>query len=261
MPEAVVLKSPLLESAGIPHAFSTRLGGVSSRVFASLNFGNPSDLSREQRDPAANIRQNYRLLLAAAGCPEREIVEVHQVHSAAVHFARRGQAAHASRSDTKADALITDDPARAAAVRIADCAPVLIAARDGTIVAAVHAGWRGVIAGVLPAAIDAMRAMGASDLVGAIGPCIGRDHFEVGPEVASEFRRHFGDDAPLRPGRADRSLVDLKDALRIQARRAGIEQVDVLPHCTFADSTRFFSHRRDRGITGRMAAIIGPRRP
>lgn len=256
--ETPVLRSPLLSAIGVPHAFSTRIGGVSAGLFSSLNFGNPSDLAREERDPPEHIRENYARLLAAAGCPGRELVEVHQVHGSAVHVVRAGSPAHPPGGDTRADAIVTDDPARVLAVRIADCAPVLLASEDGRVVAAVHAGWRGVVTGVLVEAVRAMCELGASGVRGAAGPCIGRDYFEVGPEVAAEFRRIFGAAAPIRPGIGDRSMVDLKAALAIQARGAAVD-LDVLPHCTFADASLFFSHRRDRGRTGRMAAVIAAR--
>lgn len=263
------LQGPALLRAGIPHAFTTRAGGVSSGIFASLNFGNPSDLPAAQRDPASNIRANLARVLAAIdpGAPAREIVEVHQVHGATVHTVHAGAPAHPSTHTTKADAIVTPDPARALAVRVADCAPVLIASTDGRVVSAVHAGWRGVISGVLPAAIDAMRALGATDIIAAVGPCIGFDRFEIGPEVADEFHRVFGPRTPLvRPARdvdpaaaPDRSLADLKGALRLQLERAGARAIDVLPHCTASDPALFFSHRRDKGLTGRMIGIIAPR--
>lgn len=255
----VVLRSAVL--GGVPHGFATRRGGVSAGIFASLNFGNPGDLPPDRRDPPENIRENFRRLLGAAGCSGRELVEVHQVHGGAVHIVRAGRPAHAGEHDTRADAIVTDDPARALAVRIADCAPVLLASGDGRIVGAVHAGWRGVIAGVLPAAVGAMRDLGATEIRAAIGPCISVEHFEVGPEVAAEFERVFPGLGVVRAGRGDRSMVDLKAALAAQADRAAAAAVEVLPHCTYADPSLFFSHRRDGGVTGRTAAVIAPTRP
>ena len=159
---ALVLRSPLLASAGIPHAFSTRIGGISSGPFASLNFGNPADC--ENRDPPENIRENFRRLLDAAGCPGREVVEVHQVHGCGVHSITPGSPAHPGPSSTKADAMVTADPARVLAVRTADCCPVLLASPDGGHVAAAHAGWRGVVSGIVPATVGAIRRAGASEV-------------------------------------------------------------------------------------------------
>ncbi|MEX2217477.1 MAG: peptidoglycan editing factor PgeF [Phycisphaerales bacterium] len=256
---ALVLRSEVLERAGVPHAFATRRGGVSAGCFESLNFGNPGELPLARRDPAANIRENYQRLLSAAGCGGRGLVEVHQVHGAGVLVVHAGTPAHAGARDTKADAIITDDPARGAAVRIADCAPVLLASGDGAVVAAVHAGWRGVVAGVVPAAVEAMKGLGAGGVIAAVGPCIGRGAFEVGPEVAAEFRRVFGEAAPLRPGRGDRLHAGLAEAIGLQLRAAGAAEVDIYEGCTFGQPDLFFSHRRDRERSGRMAAVIGPR--
>lgn len=257
---ARVLRSRVLDEIGVAHAFSTRVGGVSRGVFESLNFGNPSELERERRDPPENIRRNYELLLGAAGCAGGELVEVHQVHGGEVHVVRAGQPAHTGGSDTRADAIVSDDPSRVLAIRVADCAPVLLASGDGRVVGAVHAGWRGVVAGVLPGAVRAMRSLGAEGVRGAVGPCIGVEHFEVGPEVAAEFKRAFGADAAtiVRPGRGDRSMVDLQGALVRQGAAIGVE-IEALPRCTFAEPELFYSHRRDRGVTGRMAAVISAR--
>jgi YfiH family protein len=131
--------------------------------------------------------------------------EIHQVHGGAVHIVPNpppGSPPIPSSPDPKADAVVCDDPRRVLVVRVADCVPVLLATTDGRWVAAVHAGWRGVIARVLPNAVATLRALRAEDLIAAIGPCIGVDHFEVGPEVVAEFERVFGADAPriVRPG-------------------------------------------------------------
>lgn len=266
--------STLLAECGVPHAFSTRHGGVSSGMFTSLNFGNPGDLPADERDPAANIRANWERLVSAiaAGMPDssaggREIVEVHQVHGNAVVGVRAGAATPRDEQgkDLKADALVTDDGARFVAVRVADCTPVLLASGDGRIVAAVHAGWRGVVGGVVVAAIREMGAIGASswEIAAAIGPCIGAAAFEVGPEVAAEFRRVFGSaTAHVRASGADgKSMVDLKGAIREQLMDAGLaaDRIDVLPHCTVRDAGDFYSHRREHGRTGRMVGMIGPR--
>ncbi|MBU6413787.1 MAG: peptidoglycan editing factor PgeF [Planctomycetes bacterium] len=254
--------SSALCTCQVPHAFTTRGGGVSSGIFSSLNFGNPGDLPVDHRDPITNIKANQAAVAQAINAADRRIVEVHQVHGAAVHVLRAHQPDHSTPTDTKADALVTDDPSRLIAVRVADCTPVLLSSADGRVVAAVHAGWRGVIAGVLPAAIRAMRAIGATNIHAAIGPCISSQHFEVGPEVAEEFFKCFGKDTDFvaphltSPGK---SFVDLKASLASQATAMGLVMIDTLPHCTVASPELFFSHRRDAGRTGRMMAIIGPR--
>jgi YfiH family protein len=251
----ILFKSSLLEAAKIPHAFSTRLGGVSRGPFASLNFGNPAGIT--EPDPRHNILENFGRVLNAIGCAERSILQIHQVHGPNVVAIGSG-GIHDDAA--KADAIVLTDPSRIAAVRVADCAPVLIASADGRAVAAVHAGWRGVIAGVVPAAIaELRRATAVGDLIAAIGPCIGVEAFEVGPEVVADFDRVFGSAAPVRRRDDGKGHVDLKAAIFRQLRDARVRRVDTSDRCTVRDADEFFSHRRDQGATGRMAAVIGPR--
>lgn len=270
MDGAVVLRSAVLTRIGVPHGFTTRRGGVSAGVFQSLNFGNPMELTGTQRDPARNIAENFRRACEAIGAPGREVVQVYQVHGGDVQVFRAGGASRDTGAgpggetiDYKADALVTDDAARVLAVRVADCAPVLLATDDGRIVAAVHAGWRGVVANAAGAAVAAMRRLGAGDIAGAIGPCIAAEAFEVGPEVVSAMRAALGENAAVREHAdagaraAGKAMVDLKQSLRRQLAAQGVRDVDVLPGCTFAQREDYFSHRRDRGLTGRMAALIG----
>jgi polyphenol oxidase len=275
MPTAHVLRSGLLDAARVPHAFSTRLGGVSSGIFSSLNFGNPSELLRESRDPATNIAENLRRLQSASGCSSRDVAQVHQVHGSAVHIIRERPRGISTRTNTptseqahtdpKADAIISTDTLVCPMIRIADCAPILLASHDGHIVAAVHAGWRGVIAGVASETMRAMRNLGAKHILAAIGPCIGVEHFEVGTEVAEQFAIAFPNDPPMIPAATDAARaagkvrVDLRAALERQLRAAGIDDCEHIGGCTFADPSLYFSHRRDNGLTGRLAAIIAPR--
>ena len=248
--------SPLLERRGVPHAFSTRLGGISPGPFDSLNLGNPNGCPVQ--DDYERIWENYRRLQAAAGCGGGELCHVHQVHGAALVRAAPGEPFDTS---AKADALVSVDPARVLSVRVADCVPILLATDDGRTVAAVHAGWRGVIAGAVPAALAAMRREdGPTHFVAAIGPCIGGDAFEVGPEVVAEFVRVFAADAPVVRRAGEKGYIDLRAAVRLQLLRAGLtdDRIDVSDRCTYRDAGEFFSHRRDNGVTGRMAAIISP---
>lgn len=248
----VTYVSPLLRNLGIPHAFSTRIGGVSPAPFDSLNLGNPSGC--EVRDDSQRIRHNYQLLLTACGCQGRELLAVYQVHGGGVVRVRRGEAHD---NDTKADALVSDDPARVLSVRVADCVPVLLSTDDGRTVAAIHAGWRGVVAGVTINALNALPAHG-NHVVAAIGPSIGFEAFEVGPEVLDEFVRVFGLDAPIRRDVDGKGRVDLRECLRQQLTTAGVpdDRIDRTDRCTYEHAGEFFSHRRDRGISGRMAAVI-----
>lgn len=249
----VVFVSPVLREIGVPHAFSTRIGGVSAGVFSSLNLGNPNGCPVQ--DDLANVRENYRRFFDAAGCAGRQWRRAHQVHGRDVVRARGDDAPG---DHWKADALITDDPRCAVSIRVADCVPILIARTDGKLVAAVHAGWRGVVVNVVAAALQAM---GEGEFAAAIGPCIGRDAFEVGPEVVAEFRRAFAEDGLVRKVEGGKGYVDLREAVRRQLVAAGLrnDRIDATDRCTFQDSDEFFSHRRDAGATGRMAGVIGVR--
>jgi polyphenol oxidase len=247
----VYYASPLLEAAGVPHAFSTRLGGISPAPFDSLNLGNPNGCAVQ--DEYERVWENYRRLQAAAGCGGGELCHVHQVHRATVVEARPGESFDRS---AKADAIVSDDPTRVLSVRVADCVPVLLSTRDGRTVAAIHAGWRGVIAAVVPAPLRRLQ----GEAIAAIGPCIGADAFEVGPEVLEEFVRVFGADAPVRRNSDGRGRVDLREAVRRQLLASGVpeQSIDVSDRCTHRDADEFFSHRRDNGVTGRMAAVVAP---
>ncbi len=251
----VYYASPLFVRLGVSHAFSTRLGGISPRPFDSMNLGNPSGCAEQDDEP--RIQENYRLLQNAAGMGDRERFWAHQVHGPDVIVAT-GDA----RPGQKADALVTREPHRVLAIRVADCVPILLADTDGRTVAAVHAGWRGVIARAVPNAIQAMKAP-PGRLVAAIGPCIGFDAFEVGPEVLDEFETTFPAAPPIAryPDGSGKGTVDLRSAVHQQLLAAGLadENIDTTDRCTYRDADEFFSHRRENGITGRMAALIATR--
>jgi YfiH family protein len=246
----VLYRSPLLAAIGVKHAFATRIGGVSPPPFDSLNLGN---LSGEVGDDPGHVAENLNRFHIAADLADRRRAWVHQVHGNRVAVVRDAS----FENGIGADAMVTHDADAVLLVRVADCVPVLLAASDGATVAAIHAGWRGVAAGVVPEAVKALAALAeipASQIIAAIGPCISRDYFEVGPEVIEQFARLFG--ASLRW--ADRH-VDLAEAVALQLRQCGVSpaQIDRTDRCSARDRDEFFSHRRDRGITGRMAAAIG----
>ncbi len=251
--------SPLLRRASIPHIFSTRVGGVSTGPFASLNFGNPN--GHPIQDRPANLEENYRRTMQAADLTGRQLARVHQVHGNVIAQLWDGDAPP---SDTKADALLTDCPSFALSVRTADCVPILLASRDGRLVAAVHAGWRGIVAGILPNAINALRIRQVllCDILIAIGPCIGPDAFEVGDEVVNEFRAKLPDAPDVIHRQVGRKAhIDMRKALVHQALQLDIPapNIDSTDLCTYSDADLFFSHRREHGLTGRQAAFIGTR--
>ncbi len=254
--EIVYYVSPLLQRAGVPHGFSTRLGGVSIKPFDSLNLGNPG--GAEIQDGWERIHENYRRLFTALGLRQKPRCWVHQVHGPDVVVVRQG---HEFSNGARADALVSDDPDRVLGVRIADCVPILIASEDGRAVAAVHAGWRGVVGGVIANALRELRRLADTELLAAIGPCIGCAAFEVGAEVLEQFEAAFGVEAPMRRDAGRKGHVDLRRAVELQLLQGGLraERIDGTDRCTFRDADEFYSHRRERGLTGRMAALIAPR--
>jgi len=167
-----------------------------------------------------------------------------------VHGARAVPAAESAGQE--ADALVArPGPACAVGVRVADCVPVLVASTDTGAVAAIHAGWRGVVAGVVPAGVELL---GRGALLAAIGPCIGACCFEVGADVAERIgfvTRRAG----------DKAYVDLRAAVRAQLRVLGLadDAIDDVPGCTKHEPDRFHSFRRDGANSGRMLAAIATR--
>ncbi len=253
---------PLIQSAaigdGFRHGFTTRRGGVSAGPFESLNLGG------KWGDMPAHVAENQRRLGIAAG--HRRPFFATQVHGADSAWVTR-DAALQDVAPMRADALITATPGIALGVYVADCVPVLIADVRSGACAAVHAGWRGTVAGVLASALRRMVAEQGSqlsDLRVAIGPAIGPCCFEVGPEVVVAVEATFATAqaaaAILPAGAAGRRRphVDLWTLNRLAAESAGVSPgaIDVAGACTHCDPDRFFSYRRDRGSTGQMVAFI-----
>ncbi len=200
------------------------------------------------------------------GVERRHLLLVRQVHGADVGVRRRDRAEAWRRPD--ADVLATDDPTSALAIRVADCAPVLIADCRGGAVAAAHAGWRGTVQRAAAAAVDALQLEFGSrpgDLTAAIGPCLGPCCGEVGDEVVEAFREAGHSDAALArwfsPGPSGRSHLDLWTANADQLVDAGVPagQIHVAGLCTKTHHTMLHSYRAARDGAGRMAGVIRPR--
>jgi YfiH family protein len=270
-PNGVVwYQSPLLAALGVTHGFSTRIGGVSDGDFSSLNFGNAADAP--QVDPPANITENFLRLQEAIGAHTLQRASVKQVHGRGVELLERepegeyGETLDAELRDrfsgqTAADGIVSLVPNVLLVIRVADCVPVLLAGPNGKIVAAVHAGWRGIVGDIAGRAVRTMGEAGTrpQDIVAAIGPCISADHFEVGEEVAEAFTAAELRESVGRREGWERPHLDLPGAVRAQLVRAGVTQIDGGELCTFARPEEFFSYRRDNGRTGRMVAVISAR--
>lgn len=229
------LYHPALKVPGVRHGFFTRQGGVSHGIYASLNCG----WGAKDDSPECVGRNRALALQALEGS---RLATPYQVHgTAAVRVDKawgRGEA-------PRADALVTNRPGLAVGVLSADCVPVLLADRAGQAVGAAHAGWRGAVAGVLEAAIEAMRALGAKDLAAAAGPAISAVSYEVG----DDFRREVeATDASAADWFSEQGGLrfDLPGYVEARLARAGVAVVGRLDRCTCLEEDWFFSHRRQR---------------
>jgi polyphenol oxidase len=228
---------------GVHAAFTLRGGGVSAAPFDTLNLGT------HVGDAPASVAANRQRLRAALGLPT-EPIWLEQVHGTRVL-----EPGDAAGGRTTADAIVVRAPGVVAAVQVADCLPVLFASRDGAVVAAAHAGWRGLAAGVLEATVQRAGVL-PGQLLAWLGPAIGAAHFEVGAEVRDAFIAHAAAAAgAFVPNPRGRWQCDLALLARQRLEAAGVGAVFGEQACTYADGARFFSYRRD-GQCGRMAALI-----
>jgi polyphenol oxidase len=226
-------------------AFSTRLGGVSEGAFASLNLGVYTD------DEPVNVHENRRRLCGQVGVDPETATMAWQHHSAVVAKADGRGVVTPGLEFERCDGLWTDEPSRAVMLLAADCLPIAITRTNGRpAVAVLHAGWRGLLGGI---AESGARALGGGSLAAAVGPGIGPCCYEVGDEVAAPFRERFGDDVVV--GRS----LDLAEAAERALRAAGCETVERVGLCTSCEEALFFSHRRDRGRTGRQGIVAALR--
>jgi len=223
-------------------AFTTRVGGVSGGVFESLNLGALTD------DDPLNVVENRRLACEAVGADAATATMAWQHHSAEVRLAEpRGVVTPGTQFD-RCDGLWSDEPGQAMMLVTADCLPIALARANGSkpALSVIHAGWRGLLAGIVA---EGAKTLGGGRLTAAIGPGIGPCCYEVGEEVRGPFRAAFGDDV-VTDGR-----LDLWSAAEQALRAAGCDEVERTDLCTYCHPELFFSHRRDRGRTGRQGVI------
>ena len=221
----------------LPHGFLGRRGGMSVGECAGLNVGFGS------RDDRETVAGNRRLAVAAL-LPEAELATVHQVHSAEVVVANR---AWPQDERPRADALVTDTPNLLLGILTADCAPVLFADHHGVVVGAAHAGWRGALAGVTDATIEAMEELGSrrEHIHAAVGPCVGQPSYEVDEAFRARFlAADAGNARFFVEGPAGKPHFDLEAYVVHRLIAAGIGEVEALNLDTYGDPDRFYSFRR-----------------
>ena len=234
------------------HAIFTRHGGLSPEPWHSLNVGGTvgDDLTR--------VRANRNMSLKALGCVPESVFDVWQVHGADVVCAT------APRPDTEsvrqADIILTDKPELTLYMRFADCVPILFHDPRKGVIGVAHAGWVGTLRDVATAAINAMTKQYGSnpaDVIAGIGPSIGPDHYEVGSDVILQVMQKFGDDSEqLLKSNNGKIHFDLWKTNRILLEKAGVEKIEVAEICTACNTNDWFSHRAEKGRTGRFGALI-----
>ncbi|MFO7592882.1 MAG: peptidoglycan editing factor PgeF [Pseudomonadota bacterium] len=236
-----IIRPPWPAPANVRAAVTTRSGGVSLPPYDSLNLGD-----HVGDDPQA-VAENRRRLVDALKLPAepRWLKQVHGTCSV-----------DASRCTTgcEADAVYTEKSGVVCAVLTADCLPLLLCDRGGTRIAAVHAGWRGLLAGVIEQTVSAMGS--PDELMVWLGPAIGPRAFEVGAEVREAFvTEDAAADGAFAPSTDGRYLADIYALARLRLHRVGVDAIYGGEHCTYSEPERFYSYRRD-GVTGRMAGLI-----
>lgn len=232
------------ESTGVGAAFSLRHSGFSSAPFDSLNLG-----SHVGDDPQA-VASNRQALSDALKLPARPLW-LRQTHG--IQVVEIGQA----QNGVQADAVYSVGAGQVCAVMVADCLPILLRDTNANVVAAIHAGWRGLAAGVIENCVQTIAGMSPPEQLEAwLGPCIGPTAFEVGVEVKAAFmNQDVHAQCAFKPARAGGFYADLQSLARRRLLRAGVSAIWASPRCTYSETEHFFSYRRDKD-TGRMAALI-----
>lgn len=249
----------------LAHGFSTRLGGVSSGCFASMNLG----FGRGEADET--VAENYKRLGAAIGFDWERAVLSHQTHTTNIRLVTENDAGKGTvrqRDYQDIDGLITDKPGLALVTFYADCVPLYFADAKHKAIGLSHSGWRGTVGRMGQKTLDAMHeAFGTmpEDVIAAVGPSICGDCFEVGPEVVAEFANSFSKKQMkmiCRDGDGDRSYLDLWQANRIVLEEAGIlpEKISVTNICTRCNPNLLYSHRIMGAQRGNLAAVLMIRR-
>lgn len=255
MTDLAPITHPLLTSAGVAHGFFTRAGGVSTGIYEGLNAGVGS-----KDDPAA-VTENRRRVAAHFAAEPGHLNGCYQIHSAVARVADGPW----NGDRPEGDAVVSAEPGLLCSVLTADCAPILMADPDTRIVAAVHAGWKGALGGVVHSAVSAMQALGAEPrrILAVVGPCIASASYEVGLDFEERFVHHDpGTDRFFQPGASeDRRQFDLPGFVLWRLQQASVGQAVWTGHDTCADAARFYSNRRafqhGEPDFGRMIAVIG----
>jgi len=244
----------IFDSGALTHAIFTRRGGLSPEPWASLNVG----ASALVPDDHARVRNNRILAFDALGRDPDSMFDVWQIHSADVICAEKPRPR--DRAHSQADAILTDRPDVTLFMRFADCVPILLHDPTRQVVGIVHAGWLGTVRRAVTITVEAMVERYRSrpeDIRAGIGPSIAAHHYRVGAEVAGQVREVFGDEAGrLLPTQGAAVQFDLWRANQLLLEQAGVREIQVSGICTACHLEDWYSHRAEKGKTGRFGALI-----
>ncbi len=254
-------QSRLFNKYGVKHAFFTRVGGVSDGRFSSLNFAVGSG---DIKDSEQNVFENHRIAANLFGLEASDICRSYQTHTANIVLvgdSDRGRGLTTEGFKEGVDGLVTAERDLLLSIRTADCVPVLLCDIEKRVCAAVHAGWRGTVGCITENAIDLMISQGAKveNIIAAIGPCIGKECYEVSADVFEEFVAASDDYSSFFEPKANgKFMLDLTKANEQILISAGIkfENISCANLCTKCNEKEFFSHRRDGVVRGTMSAMI-----
>jgi YfiH family protein len=232
------------------HGVFTRKGGVSSEPWNSLNLGGTVG------DKPANVQENLSRLLSVSGFSRTQLFQVKQIHSSKVVVAEKyADVLH------EGDAITTDQRGLLLLMRFADCVPILFYDPEHPAIAIAHAGWMGTLSGVVSEVVRVMEAQfgtAPDKLQVGIGPSIGPDHYQIGEDVIMKTKLAFPDEYhQILNQEPNRVTLDLWKANQIQLMKMGVMQIEIAELCTGCDLGLWYSHRAEKGKTGRFAAAIG----
>ena len=239
-------------STAVTQGIFTRRGGVSPMPWHSLNLGGSVG------DDPVRVAENRTHVFNTLGCDPASIHDVWLVHSTDIVYADSPRPLNAP--SPKADIIFTDNPKVSLFMRFGDCVPILFHDPKKKVIGIAHAGWMGTMRGVVKAAVEGMQSHYGSkpeNIVAGIGPSIGVDHYEVGEDVVSQFREKYDQDADrILQTRNGSTFLDLWTANAIQLRNTGVEQIQISGVCTACHLDDWFSHRAEKGKTGRFGVLM-----
>jgi YfiH family protein len=239
-------------STAVTQAVFTRRGGVSSAPWHSLNLGGSVG------DDPAHVAENRVRVFNSLGRDPASIHDVWLIHSTDIVYADEPRPLH--KSSARADIIFTDNPNVSLFMRFGDCVPILLHDPKKKVIGIAHAGWMGTMRGVVGSAVQGMQSHYGCDpknIIAGIGPSIGVDHYEVGADVTSQFQEKYNHAADqVLQTRNGSTYLDLWTANAIQLKNAGVEQIEVSDICTACHLDDWFSHRAEKGKTGRFGALM-----